>query len=79
MSELPLFITQSITRQYGADEAQSIIAGMQGKRCVSLRANLLKTTPEAVADLLAAHGIAYTRLPWSDSAFLLPAARESVR
>lgn len=77
MNELPLFFTQSVVRQYGEETAQGIFAGMQGPRCVSLRANLLKTTPDAVAALLTAQGIAFERLPWSESAFLLPAARES--
>ena len=74
--ELPAFFLSSIRAQYGG-EADRIVSGMQQRRCVSLRANRLKTTPEAVAAVLAEAGIAYQRLPWSPDAFLLPQASES--
>lgn len=73
---LPEFFVKSIEAQYGAETAARIRDGMQGPRRTSLRANRLKTTPEAVAALLAAQGIAFERLPWSEDAFLLPEAAE---
>ena len=73
---LPEFFVKSIETQYGAETAARIQDGMQGSRRTSLRANRLKTTPEAVAALLAAQGIAFERLPWSEDAFLLPEAAE---
>ncbi len=73
---LPEFFVKSIEAQYGAETAARIRDGMQGPRRTSLRANRLKTTPEAVAALLSAQGIAFERLPWSEDAFLLPEAAE---
>lgn len=73
---LPEFFVKSIEAQYGAETAARIRDGMQGPRRTSLRANRLKTTPEAVAALLSAQDIAFERLPWSEDAFLLPEAAE---
>ena len=74
---LPSYFTESITRQYGPETAAQICAGMQGKRLVSPRANRLKTTAEAISALLTEQGIAFSRLSWSQDAFLLPEAAES--
>jgi len=71
------FLVGALTRQYGEEETQRILAGMAGRRCVSLRANLLKTAPEQVAAQLTAAGIAFERQPWLDCAFLLPEATEA--
>ncbi|MEI3429235.1 MAG: hypothetical protein V8Q82_08465, partial [Christensenellales bacterium] len=46
------------------------------QRITTLRANLLKTTPENVASVLSAAGIAYTRWAAEDAAFLLEGADE---
>ena len=73
---LPEFFVKSIEAQYGTETAARIQDGMHGPRRTSLRANRLKTTPEAVAALLSAQGIAFERLPWSEDAFLLPEAAE---
>lgn len=73
---LPEFFLKSIEVQYGAETAARIVGGMRSARRVSLRANRLKTDPEAVAALLTEHGIGFERLPWSEDAFLLTEARE---
>ena len=73
---LPEFLINALQKQYGPETAAAIQAGMEGPRRVSLRANRLKTTPEAVAALLEGAGIAYTRLPWYEDAFLLDSAAE---
>ncbi|MBQ9300933.1 MAG: RsmB/NOP family class I SAM-dependent RNA methyltransferase [Clostridia bacterium] len=73
---LPEYFIQAIEKQYGAEESARILAGMAGPRRVTLRANRLKSTPEAVADMLKDQGIAFERLPWSQDAFLLPEASE---
>ena len=49
---------------------------MGEQRITTLRANLLKTTPEDVARVLSAAGIAYTRWAAEDAAFLLEGADE---
>lgn len=77
MSEIfPAFFLSSIEKQYGAAIAAEIVFGMQGDRAVTLRANLLKTTPDAVAAALTEEGIVFEVLPYSGCAFLLPEARE---
>lgn len=73
---LPAFFAESIQKQYPAEVCEKIEMGMQGPRRVTLRANRLKTTPEAVAELLRAQGIGFERLPWSEDAFLLTDASE---
>lgn len=70
------FFLASIQSQYGDETAQQILSGIQGKRAVTLRANTLKTAPEAIAALLAEQGISFERAPFSAAAFLLPDARE---
>ena len=78
MSEaLPVFFRGEILRQYGEDTAVRIFAGMSRRRLVTLRANRLKTSPEAVEKALWAQGIAWERLPWWEDAFLLPRASEA--
>ena len=74
---LPVFFTEAIEKQYGAEQSARILAGMAGPRRVTLRANRLKADPAAIADVLVGAGIAFERLPWSEDAFLLPEASES--
>ena len=70
------FLTQALTAQYGEAIAEQIEQGMQARRITTLRANLLKTTPEEVARALSAAGIAYARWAMDDAAFLLEGADE---
>lgn len=73
--EIP-FLAQALNAQYGAETAELIAQGMQSRRITTLRANLLKTTPEAVAQQLTEAGIDHTRWEMSDAAFLLAPAQE---
>ena len=70
------FLAQALTAQYGEAVAAQIERGMGEQRITTLRANLLKTTPEDVASVLSAAGIAYTRWAAEDAAFLLAGADE---
>lgn len=70
------FLAQALTAQYGEAVAAQIEQGMGEQRITTLRANLLKTTPEDVASVLSAAGIAYTRWAAEDAAFLLAGADE---
>lgn len=72
MSEfLPAFLQQELNKQYGMNITAQIVEGMQAGRRTSLRVNRLKSTPEAIAQVLSDVGIAYERLPFSEDAFLL--------
>ena len=68
---LPQYFTETVTRQYGQENAALVFDGMKERRRTSLRANRLKTRPENVAALLNNCGIAFSRMPWSEDAFLL--------
>ena len=70
------FLAQALTAQYGEAVAAQIEQGMGEQRITTLRANLLKTTPEDVASVLSVAGIAYTRWAAEDAAFLLERADE---
>ena len=70
------FLAQALTAQYGEAVAAQIVQGMGEQRITTLRANLLKNTPEDVASVLSAAGIAYTRWAAEDAAFLLEGADE---
>ena len=70
------FLAQALTAQYGEAVAAQIEQGMGEQRITTLRANLLKNTPEDVASVLSAAGIAYTRWAAEDAAFLLEGADE---
>lgn len=76
MAQLPEFLLNMLKKQYGDAVCAQIMEGMDARRQVSLRANLLKTTPDAVAQTLTEADIAFQRLPYSDAAFLLPQAQE---
>ena len=74
---MPQYFTDAVTRQYGQETAALVFDGMKEKRRASLRANRLKTRPEDVAALLESSGISFSRLPWSEDAFLLTEAAEN--
>ena len=68
---LPQYFTEAVIRQHGQEYADLVFDGMKEKRRVSFRANRLKTRPENISALLESCGIAFSRLPWSEDAFLL--------
>ena len=73
---LPVFLTERLQAQYGAETAARIMDGYAAQRAVTLRANTLKASPVQVADALQSAGIGFDTLPWSGTAFLLRDVRE---
>lgn len=69
-------LRQLLAKQYGEDEATAIEEGCAAPRSVTLRANTLKTTPEAVGAALDAAGIRWRPVPWSREALIIEDARE---
>ena len=62
--------------QYGDETAAVIVEGYRAERPVTLRANTLKTTPDAVRAALEEAGIACQKVPWSPDALIVEGARE---
>ena len=68
---------ESRLRAYYGDETTAVIMeGYRAERPVTLRANTLKTTPDAVRAALEEAGIACRTVPWSPNAFIVEGARE---
>lgn len=62
--------------QYGDETAAVIVEGYRAEHPVTLRANTLKTTPDAVRAALEEAGIACQKVPWSPDALIIEGARE---
>ncbi len=75
MPQVPALLLEKLNAQYGETLAQEIVAGFVA-RPVTLRANTLKSSAEAVMAALEAAGIAYERQPWYPDAFVLHGVRE---
>ena len=80
MQQVPEYLTKQLTAQYGEEQARAICQGYAARRPVTLRVNRLKAEPAEVRDALAAAGISFRPVVWSEDAFLLPdASVEAVR
>ena len=53
----PLWLTEKLLSQYGFDKTESFMAESNNPHPVNIRVNRLKTTPEALIDILKAEGI----------------------
>lgn len=65
-----------LRERYGDETVALIVEGYRTERPVTLRANALKTTSDAVQAALDAAGIAWSAVPWSAEAFVIEGARE---
>ena len=74
--EIPAFLREKLTRQYGDETAARILAGYAARRRTTLRVNTLKSDAQRVADQLREAGIDFERAPWSGDALILGHARE---
>ena len=72
---VPELLIERLNAQYGAALADEIVAGFV-RRPVTLRANALKSSPEAVRETLTAAGIACEQTDWYSDAFILRDVRE---
>ena len=74
-SNIPAFFIETLTEQYGADDAQRVIDGCRIRRATTLRANALKADREQVAQELDAAGIPWSSVPWYADAFIIGSDR----
>ena len=71
---IPAFLTERLTAQYGEETARRIAAGFEAGRKTTLRVNRLKAEPARIAAALADAGISTRRVPWSEDALVLEGA-----
>ena len=74
---IPAFLTERLTAQYGEETARRIAAGFEAGRKTTLRVNRLKAEPAQIAAVLADAGISARRVPWSEDALVLEGAGEA--
>lgn len=73
---IPAFLTEKLTAQYGEETARRIFAGFEAKRKTTLRVNRLKAEPEQIVSALTDAGISVKTVPWSEDALILENADE---
>ncbi len=77
MSEqIPEFLREMLTAQYGAETAGRIEDGCRKRRPVTLRANTLRVETAYVKECLTAAGIRWEEVSWSPEALILADVRE---
>ena len=74
--DIPVFLQEKLTAQYGEQTAARILAGYAARRPVTLRVNALKADAAGVKAALSAAGIAFDEAPWSEHALILRDVRE---
>ena len=74
--DIPAFLRDKLTRQYGEETAQRIFSGYSARRRTTLRVNTLKSDAKSVRAQLEAAGIACEGVPWSGDALMLGCAQE---
>ena len=76
MDKIPQFLIEKIEKQYGKVLTKEIIEGYTAKRKVTFRVNTLKTTSESVEEKLKNEGIEFSKVIWSDNAYIVENASE---
>ena len=76
MDNIPQFLIEMLEKQYGKELAKEILQGYSLKRKVTFRVNTLKITSEQVEKVLKEAGIEYSKVIWSDSAYIVKNATE---
>lgn len=76
MDKIPQFLIEMLEKQYGKELTNEILKGYTIKRKVTFRVNTLKTTSEAVEKVLKDTGIEYSKVLWSDNAYIVKNATE---
>lgn len=71
MDNIPQFLIEMLEKQYGKEQAKEILQGYCAKRKVTFRVNTLKTTTEQVEQVLKEAGIEYSKISWSNEAYIV--------
>ncbi len=75
-AQIPEFLREMLTAQYGAETAVRIMEGYTKRRPVTLRANTLRADAAGVRRRLSDAGIRWREVAWSPEALILDEARE---
>ena len=76
-SKVPLFLVESLEKQYGKELAEKILDGYNKKRKVTLRVNTIKSSCEEVRDKLSEANIEYEEVSWYKDALIIKNADEN--
>lgn len=74
---LPEFLIEKLTNQYGEDIKNQIIEGYSKKRFTTFRVNTIKATVEEIEDVLKQKEISFDKVSWSKDVFILKENDES--
>ena len=75
LPNVPALLLERLNAQYGCDLASEIVSGFV-RRPVTLRVNTVKSSVEAVCEVLDKAGISYESVPWYGDALILRDVRE---
>jgi len=73
---VPAYLAQLLSAQYGEETAEKIAQGYEARRAVTLRANPLKSSAQAVREKLSAQGIEVSPVSWYGDAMIAENVRE---
>ena len=74
--QIPLFLQEMLTAQYGDELFRKILSGYEKERAVTLRVNTLKTDVDSVKQCLTDAGISFSDVSWSKEALIIENVRE---
>lgn len=74
--QLPKFLIDELTKQYGEEICKKILNGYLETRIVSLRVNTLKTTTEKVEKELSENNIEFEKIFWNSTSLAIKNATE---
>ena len=73
---IPDFLIQKLKEQYGEEITNRILEGYSIKRPVTFRVNTLKTSVREVEKVLNEENIKYSKVGWSNEAYILEDVNE---
>ena len=74
---LPEFLIEKLTNQYGENIKNQIIEGYSKKRFTTFRVNTIKATVEEIEEVLKQKEISFDKVSWSKDVFILKENDES--
>lgn len=70
-NNLPEFLIEKLKLQYSNEEIEKIMQGYNYKRPVTFRVNTIKTSVENIEEYMHDNEIKYSKIKWSDCAFIV--------
>lgn len=76
MRDIPKFLEEMLTEQYGENIVKQIIDGYQKQRYVTLRVNTIKSSVKDIEDILTKNSIEFEHISWNENALIIKNVRE---